>query len=63
MTNSEKYPSRIYEVVYDFYGEFKLTLCADDMFLAIIAAKTIVKVILGFVPEVLSIREIKDKEE
>ena len=63
MTNNEKYPSRIYEVVYDFHGEFKLTLCADDMFIAVIAAKTIVKVILGFVPKMLSIREIKEEEK
>lgn len=59
---AEKYPSRIYEIVYDFHGEFKLTLCADDMFVAVIASKIIVKVILGFVPKMLSIREIKEKE-
>lgn len=59
----EKYPSRIYEVVFDFRGEFKLTLCADDMFIAVIAAKTLVKGILGFVPKILSIREIKEEEK
>lgn len=59
----EKYPSRIYEVVYDFQGEFKLTLCADYMFIAVIASKTIVKGILGFVPKMLSIREIKEEEK
>lgn len=63
MTNNLKYPSRIYEVVFDFHGKFRLTLCADDMFIAVIAAKTIVKVILGFVPKMLSIREIEDKEK
>ena len=59
----ERYSLRTYEIVYDFQGEFKLTLCADDMFIAVIASKTLVKGILGFVPKMLSIREIKEEEK
>lgn len=40
-----------------------MTLCADDMFIAVIAAKTLVKGILGFVLKMLSIREIKEEEK
>ena len=61
--NNEKYPPRVYEIVYDFYGELKLTVRANYLCVAVIGADLIVKRILGFVPERLSIREIKEEEK
>lgn len=59
----ERYSPRTYEIVYDFYGELKLTVRADYLCVAVIVANMIVKGILGFVPEKLSIREIKEEEK
>lgn len=59
----ERYSLRTYEIVYDFYGELKLTVRASCLCEAVIGMNLIVKEILGFVPEKLSIREIKEKEK
>ena len=59
----EEYSPRIYEITYDFYGELKLTVRANYLCVAVIGANLIVKGILGFVPERLSIREIKEEEK
>lgn len=59
----ERYSLRTYEIVYDFYGELKLTVRANYLCVAVIGADLIVKEILGFVPEKLSIREIKEEEK
>lgn len=59
----ERYSLRTYEIVYDFYGELKLTVRANYLCVAVIGANLIVKGILGFVPEKLSIREIKEEEK
>lgn len=59
----ERYSPRTYEITYDFYGELKLTVRANYLCEAVIGANLIVKVILGFVPEKLSIREIKEEEK
>lgn len=59
----ERYLPRTYEIVYDFYGELKLTVRANYLCTAVIGANLIVKGILGFVPEKLSIREIKEEEK
>lgn len=61
--NNEKYPSGVYEIVYDFYGELKLTVRANYLCVAVIGADLIVKRILGFIPAKLSIKEIEDKEK
>lgn len=59
----EMYSPRTYEITYDFYGELKLTVRAYYLCIAVIAANLIVKEILGFVPEKLSIKEIKEEEK
>lgn len=59
----EKYSPRTYEITYDFYGELKLTVRASCLGIAVIGANFIVKRILGFVPEKISIKEIEDKEK
>ncbi len=59
----EKYSPRTYEITYDFYGELKLTVRASCFGIAVIGANFIVKRILGFVPEKISIKEIEDKEK
>lgn len=59
----EMYSPRTYEITYDFYGELKLTVRANYLCVAVISADLIVKGILGFVPEKLSIREIKEEEK
>lgn len=59
----EEYSPRTYEITYDFYGELKLTVRAYYLCIAVICANFIVKRILGFVPEKLSIKEIEDKEK
>lgn len=59
----EMYSPRTYEITYDFYGELKLTVRAYYLCVAIIGADLIVKGILGFIPEKLSIKEIEDKEK
>lgn len=63
LMKDERYSPRTYEIVYDFYGELKLTVRANYLCVAVIGADLIVKGILGFVPKRLSIREIKDKEK
>ena len=59
----EMYSPRTYEITYDFYGELKLTVRANCLSTAVIGANFIVKRILGFVPKMLSIREIKEEEK
>lgn len=59
----ERYSPRTYEITYDFYGELKLTVRSNCLCEAVIGANLIVKGILGFVPEKLSIREIKEEEK
>ena len=59
----ERYSLRTYEIVYDFYGELKLTVRSNYLCVAVIGADLIVKGILGFVPKMLSIREIKEEEK
>lgn len=59
----ERYSLRTYEIVYDFYGELKLTVRSNYLCEAVIGANLIVKGILGFVPKKLSIREIKEEEK
>ena len=59
----EMYSPRTYEIVYDFYGELKLTVRSYSLCNAVIVANLIVRSILGFVPEKLSIREIKEEEK
>ena len=59
----EMYLPRTYEITYDFYGELKLTVRSNCLCEAVIGANFIVKRILGFVPEKISIRDIKDKEK
>lgn len=59
----EMYSLRTYEITYDFYGELKLTVRAYYLHNAVIVANLIVKSILGFIPEKLSIREIKEEEK
>ena len=59
----EEYSPRTYEITYDFYGELKLTVRAYYLCIAVIGADLIVKEILGFVPEKLSIKEIKEEEK
>lgn len=59
----ERYSLRTYEIVYDFYGELKLTVPASCLCVAVIGTDLSVKEILGFVPKKLSIREIKEEEK
>ena len=59
----ERYSPRTYEITYDFYGELTLTVRAYSLCNAVIVANLIVKSILGFIPEKLSIKEIEDKEK
>ena len=59
----EMYSLRTYEITYDFYGELKLTVRAYYLHVAVIGADLIVKRILGFIPDKLSIKEIEDKEK
>ena len=59
----EEYSPRTYEITYDFYGELKLTVCANCLGVAVVGSNLIVKRILGFVPKMLSIREIKEEEK
>lgn len=63
MTNNEKYPPGVYEIVYDYYGELKLTIPADCMCHAVSVANLCIGSVLGFVPKKLSIREIKEEEK
>lgn len=46
-----------------FFGELKLTVRAYYLHVAVIGADLIVKRILGFIPDKLSIKEIEDKEK
>ena len=59
----ERYSPRTYEITYDFYGELTLTVRAYSLCNAVIVANLIVKSILGFIPEKLSIKEIEDMEK
>ena len=59
----ERYSPKTYEITYDFYGELKLTVRSNYLYEAVIGANLIVKGILGFIPEELSIKEIEDKEK
>ena len=59
----ERYSLKAYEITYDFYGELTLTVRAYSLCNAVIVADLIVRSILGFIPEKLSIKEIKDGEE
>lgn len=59
----EMYSLRTYEITYDFYGELKLTVRAYYLCSAVIGADLIVKRILGFIPDKVSIKEIEDKEK
>lgn len=59
----EMYSLRTYEITYDFYGELTLTVRAYSLCNAAIVANLIVRSILGFIPEKLSIKEIEDKEK
>ena len=59
----EEYSPRTYEITYDFYGELTLTVRAYSLCNAVIVANLIVRSILGFIPEKLSIKEIEDKEK
>ena len=59
----ERYSPRTYEIVYDYYGELKLTISADCMCHAVSVANLLIGSVLGFVPEKLSIREIKEEEK
>ena len=52
-----------YEIVYDYYGELKLMIRADCMCHAVSVANLCIGSVLGFVPEKLSIREIKEEEK
>ena len=59
----ERYLPRTYEITYDFFGELKLTVRAYYLHNAVIVADLIVKSILGFIPDKVSIREIKEEEK
>lgn len=59
----EGYSPRTYEITYDFFGELKLTVRAYYLCVAVIGADLIIKGILGFIPDRLSIKEIEDKEK
>ena len=59
----EEYSPRTYEITYDFYGELTLTVRAYSLCNAVIVANLIVRSILGFIPEKLSIKEIENKEK
>lgn len=59
----ERYSLIAYEITYDYYGEFKLTILADCMCEAISVADSCVSRVLGFVPDKLSIRKIFKKGE
>lgn len=61
----ERYSPRAYEIIYDYYGELKLTILADCMCEAVSVANSCVRRVLGFVPDKLSIREARKifKEE
>ncbi len=59
----EEYSPRTYEITYDFYGELKLTVRANCLGVAVVGSNLIVKRILGFIPKMLSIKEIEDKEK
>ena len=59
----DMYSPRTYEITYDFYGELTLTVRAYSLCNAVIVANLIVRSILGFIPEKLSIKEIEDKEK
>lgn len=62
LMKDEMYSLRTYEITYDFYGELKLTVRAYYLCNAVIVANLIVRSLLGFIPEKLSIKEIEDKE-
>lgn len=58
----ERYSLGAYEITYDYYGELKLTIPADCMCEAVSVANSCIGCVLGFVPKMLSIREILNKE-
>lgn len=55
----ERYSLSSYEIIYDYYGELKLTILANCMCEAVGVANSCVKRVLGFVPNKLSIREVR----
>lgn len=63
LMKDEMYSPRTYEITYDFYGELKLTVRAYYLCVAVIGVDLIVKRLLGFIPEKLSIKEIEEDKE
>lgn len=55
----ERYSLRAYGIIYDYYGELKLTILANCMCEAVSVANSCVRRVLGFVPNKLSIREVR----